>query len=256
MRTAFLALLLVNLMYLAWAEWIDVPVLPPNAIAGLPRLRLAREASRSGPAAQAAASGVTDAPGTTAAQCISIGPFDNDTDVARATSLLVSQGLPPRQRVAQSPPVRWYWVYLHNPGGAAQIQQLLRHLTKAGIQGAAPLAMGSALRISLGLFQDEQLAQQQRQLAQQKGFQPVLTERLISQPVYWLDLWVTGGTDSAPLQALKAEAGTPIGIQACPSGETSTMPAAPSAPQAVSPGIPAPEATATAAPASPPSRQP
>lgn len=261
MRTAFLALLLVNLMFLAWAEWIDVPAQPPNAIAALPRLQLASD-----PAAVGSA-GVDGTHGMSAAQCLSIGPFNDETDLTRASSLLAAEHLPARERVVQGAPVSWYWVYLSSPGDspggtvagapagvpnstsltAVQVAQVLHRLSAAGIPEAQLMSLGGTQEISLGLFQDLQLAQHQLQLAQQKGFPAVLAQRQISQPAYWLDLWVDGGTDTPALQAVKAEVGVPIGIQACPSGSDSLL--APGT-QAVAPGIPAPEAVATPAPLS------
>ena len=257
MRAAFLALLLVNLMYLAWAVWVDAPALPPDTSAVLPRLRLVAEPSLGSPPAarppstpDLAASPIAPPSAVApAAQCVSVGPFNNDADVARAAALLSAQQLQPRERVVQSPPVRWYWVYLHQPGSAAGTKQVLQRLKRAGIQGAAPMAMAGEQRLSLGMFQDPKLARQQQRLARAKGFQPVLTERLVSKPAYWLDVWVVGGTDGPPLAALKAEAGTPIAWQSCPPGETPAV--QPNTPQAVSPGLPAPEPTVTAAPSSP-----
>ena len=256
MRAAFLALLLVNLMYLAWAVWIDVPALPPDTIAALPRLQLVAELSLNGPSAARpvstpalAASTIIPQSEATAARCVSVGPFNNDAEVARASALLRSQQIQPRERVVQSPPVLWYWVYLHDPGSAAGTKQVLQRLKLAGIQGAASVAMAGEQRLSLGMFQDPMLALHQQQLARKKGFQPVLTERLVSKPAYWLDVWVVGGTDTPPLEALKAEAGTAVTLQSCPPGEAPA--GQPNTPQAVSPGLPAPEATVTAAPASP-----
>ncbi len=257
MRATFLALLLVNLMYLAWAEWIDVRVPAPNAIADLPRLRLASAPSEGDPAAQPAAAapppaaGASGSQGVSAAQCISVGPFNSLADASRASTLLMSQGLPARERVAQGLPVQWYWVSIPAPASAADIKGLLAQLKGDGIDGAEPMTMGGEQRISLGMFQDQQLAVRQQQLASQKGFQPQLTaEQLVPPPVYWLDLWVTGGTDTPPLEALKAEAGTPIGIQACPPNPAPGAP--PAGAQAVSPGIPAPQgATATSVPPGP-----
>ena len=45
MRNAFIALLVVNLMYFAWAQWVDEPRTPPvnEALAKLPRLKLISE---------------------------------------------------------------------------------------------------------------------------------------------------------------------------------------------------------------------
>jgi hypothetical protein len=44
-RNAFIALLVVNLVYFAWAQWVDEPRTPPvnEALAKLPRLKLISE---------------------------------------------------------------------------------------------------------------------------------------------------------------------------------------------------------------------
>lgn len=276
MRTAFLALLLVNLMFLAWTEWIDVPVSPPNAIADLPRLRLVAHARSSGadssaaPASDAstAASDVgqgTEAAGVRAAsaqltaapqvagaafaaQCVAVGPFDSSADASQALKRLGGQDLSPRQRVAQGRPTRWYWVYLPSPGGASRVSQVLQQLRAGGIDGVQPISAGGKQVISLGLFQDLQLATRRQRLAQRNGFHPVLADRLVSKPAYWLDLWVPGGAQALPLDVLKAGVGSAIGSQPCPAGGD-TPPWR--APQEASPGLPAPRASVSAAPPSP-----
>lgn len=275
MRAAFLALLLVNLMFLAWVEWIDVPVSPPNAIAGLPRLRLAAHARSGGPdlsatqatgadstvsnpapGAEATGDGGTSAQPTAApqavgapfaAQCVSVGPFDSAAGATQALKQLGGQSLSPKRRVTQSQPTRWYWVYLPSPGSASRANQVLQRLKADGIDGAQPLSTDGKQPISLGMFQDPQLAVHQQHLAQRKGFHPVLADRLVSQPVYWLDLWVPGGAQALPLQALKTGAGSGIGTEACPVGETPPW----RAPQEASPGLPAPRASVSAEPPNP-----
>lgn len=254
MRAAFLALLLVNLVFLAWAEWIDVPVLPPNAIAGLPRLRLAAEAGPHGlrsSAAPASASSaqIASAPQPAgvafAAQCVSVGPFASAAAATQATQRLGAQNLSPRQRAVQSPPKHWYWVYLHDTGGTSETTRVLRRLRADGIEGAQSLTAAGKPSISLGMFQDPKLAARQQHLARSKGFHPVLDERLVSRPAYWLDLWVPGGAQALPLAALKA--GASIGTQPCPADEAPPQ----GAPQAVSPGLPAPQARVTGGSAHP-----
>ena len=276
MRAAFLALLLVNMMFLAWAEWIDVPVLPPNAIAGLPRLRLASDAGPSGAdaaapsnasaaanaAEQGAGNGSTvpgdgassaqltgssqSAGASLAAQCVSVGPFASAAAATQASKQLGGQDLSPRQRVAQSRPARWYWVYLPGPDSASRVKQVLRTLNADRIAGAQPMSADGKQPISLGMFQNEKLAARRLRLARGKGFHPVLAQRLVSEPVYWLDLWVPGGAQALPLGALKTGTAA-VGTQRCPAGETAPW----SAPQAASPGLPAPQASVKGGPAGP-----
>jgi len=247
-RAAFLALLLVNLAFLAWAEWIDVPVPPPNAIAHLPRLRLAAGAGARGPDSSAAP--ITHSLAATtpasqpagaafAAQCVSVGPFKSAAAATQATQRLGAGDLSPRQRVVHSPPKRWYWVYLSGPVSTSQTTRMLRRLKADGIKGAKAMSASGKPSISLGMFQDPKLAAHQQHLAQSKGFHPVLADRLVSKPEYWLDIWVPGGAPALPLHALKG--GTAVGTEPCPAGEKSPQ----SAPQAVSPGLPLTQAGVT-----------
>src|SRR2546429_37517 len=91
-RNVFLTLLFVNLAYFAWSHWIDEPPPPPvnESIARLPRLKLASEDPPPPPRGHAAdktaltvspALSVSPPPG-----CLSVGPFGDVDDAARAAA--------------------------------------------------------------------------------------------------------------------------------------------------------------------------
>lgn len=259
MRTAFFALLLANVLFLAWAEWVDVPVPSSDPIAALPRLQIvnasagAASAGASSLSAALAApppAGVAETVQPPAPQCVSIGPFDQHADATQAETLLRAQQLSPQERMTSEQPVRWYWVYLPDLTGNGQVQQVLARLKRNHIDGAEPMPTADGNpAISLGMFHDQQLAERQEQLARDKGYRVALAERLVSQPAYWLDLWITGGPAALPMPALQAKVGAPVGTQSCPSGTAPPAPANATGP--VSPGIPAPADRTTAAPSPP-----
>jgi len=94
LRALFLLLLLANLLFLAWSQWIVRPASVPAAqVASGGRLVLASEA----PAAAPLPALRLD----TDASCVTLGPFLDLTEAARASARLREAGLGPRQRAAE-----------------------------------------------------------------------------------------------------------------------------------------------------------
>ena len=262
MRVAFYLLLLANLLFLAWAEWIAVPAVPAAVPSGVPRLQLVGQDVPASPPAEGAAQApagalsaaltaqaATQAPSGAAApalQCLSVGPFGHGREASKAMAFLRAQTLAPQQRAAAVQPVQWYWVYLPDVSDPASVQRALAELRHAGLAGAEamPTPDGNP-GISLGLFQDASLAQHQLARARAKGFAAKLSARLVAQPAYWLDVWVAGGTAALPLQALNTDLGGAFAAHACPAGDTPPLPN--DATGAVTPGVPLPAQGSTVA---------
>lgn len=265
MRIAFFVLLLANLLFLGWAEWIAVPALRADPLSGVPRLQLV---GRDVLPPAAPASGAADAPagalsaalahaaaasasgrqaGATALQCLSVGPFNRSRRAAEAASVLRARHFASRLRITAVRPVHWYWVYLPSVSGSARVQHTLNKLHHDGIDGAEPMTtVNGKPGISLGLFRDPALAQRRLVLARAKGFAAELTGRLVARPAYWLDLWAAGGAGALPMKALHTKLGSTVGTQACPSDVAPPLPS--TATGAVAPGVPLPGDRATASP--------
>ena len=264
MRIAFFILLLANLLFLAWAQWIAVPASRADSLAGLPRLQLvSRDLPPAPPAsgaaqapagalgaalaAQAVTSTATTQSPAPALQCVSIGPFARKHTASKAAALLSSRNLAPQMRTAAVQPVRWYWVYLPDVSGTGKVQRTLDELSHDGIEGAEPMPMTDGQPgISLGLFLNPMLAKRQLARARAKGFRARLTRRLVAQPAYWLDLWAAGGGAAVPMPALRAQTAAHIAAQACPAGDSPPPPS--TATGAVSPGVPLPDERASPSP--------
>ena len=243
-RVIFFALLLVNLLYMGWAEWIDVPgPAPASSIASLPRLTLANEL----PPDKRATLGKKMALETAPPQCVSVGPFDDSAIAGKAAALLRTKSFAPQQRVAESPSIRRFWVYLDGFASDAAVTKALHKLERGGIDDAEAMPpQTGGLRISLGLYVDRNLADRRAKLVRTMGFKPATTERMLPGTVYWLDLTLPNGSEPVPLKdvsELEPDGGSsPISVQQCPTGAAPTAPAATPIPAAPAPRAPSPEA--------------
>lgn len=250
-RVAVYALVLINLLYFGWAEWIDVPPPPPkSSIAGLPRLTLASDL----PPDKRAALGSKMALQTPPQQCVSVGPFDDPAVSTQALDVLKAKNFAPQQRAVEVPEVRRFWVYLDAFRSDASEMRVLHKLERAGIDDAEamPPAVGGR-RVSLGLFTDRDRAGRRMKTVQGMGFKPVMAERMLPGTVYWLDFTLPNASTAVPLKDVSSlEPGgdsSVISVQPCP---TAASPGAAPQQTALSTGAPAAPGAApkTASPAS------
>lgn len=217
MRHAFFALLLINVVYFAWAHWIDVPQAAPvnAALAKLPTLKLLEEvppAQRPQPATSKAA----PAPSTA---CLSVGPFPDVGNSAHAAALLKAKGFDPKQRVEQAQASDGYWVYVGGFKTQADADHALLTLEHAGITDAMvmPETAEAGRRVSLGLYSERGRADRRAEVVHAAGLDAQVVERKVPSAIYWIDLAPLPGTNTVPLQDLFAEgASSRIAVQPCP----------------------------------------
>lgn len=242
MRVIFFALLLVNLLYMGWAEWIDVPAPPAaSSIAGLPPLELISD-SAPGRGVALASKMALQTPAPPPPVCVSVGPFDDPAIAAKAATVLQTKSFTPKQRAAESPAVRRFWVYLDGFGSDATEMRVLHKLERAGIDDAEAMpADAGGRRVSLGLFTDSNRAEARAKVVRAMGFKPATTERMLPGTVYWLDLTLANGSAPVPLKDVSdlepAGGGSSISVQPCSSAQSPSAPspqteAPPSAPAA------------------------
>jgi hypothetical protein len=246
-RVAFYALVLVNLLYLGWSEWIDVPPAPaPSSIAKLPTLTLVRELPPDKRAALASKTLLVTAP----VQCVSIGPFNDPAVAGKAATVLLAKGFTPQQRVAESPAIRRFWVYLDQFRSDATETRVLHRLERAGIDDAEAMPVDAGgRRVSLGLYTDQGKAERRAKAVRAMGFKPVTTQRMLPGTVYWLDLTLPNASTPVPLKDVSdvepSGSGSPISVQPC----ASTTPAATPSPAAPSRQTASPASAAAMRPA-------
>lgn len=254
MRNLFLSLVFINVLYFAWAHWVDVP--PPPVVdtsVKLPPLKLADEPAGkpAGPSPGAAVH-----PTALAAKCLSVGPFNDLDSSARATAILKAKGFATTQRAVEGQGADGYWVYVAGLTSQADADRTFAALEKAGIKDALlmPEAADAGRRISIGLYTDKSRAAKRAAAASAAGIKAEIGPRKIPVAVYWVDLSPPEGVTAVPLQDLFAEGvSTRVGVAPCaaalPATATAvvTAPAATAAPVPMTapparPGVPAPAA--------------
>ena len=243
MRNAFIALLVVNLVYFAWAHWVDEPGTPPvnEALAKLPRLKLVSEL----PPEQRPATNTKTVLNETPA-CMSVGPFGDLTNAAKAAGILTSKGFAPQQRAEEAGTTAGYWVYIGGLKDDVEADRVRVSLEKVAVKDALVMPPGAepGRRVSLGLFSDRAHADQRAAAVRRMGFKAEVAEHKLPQVVYWIDLTPRPGMTTVPLADLFAEGvGARIAVQPCP------PPSPPSATAATQPAnAPAAQPPATTPP--------
>jgi hypothetical protein len=248
MRTAFLALVLLNVAYFAWAHWVDAP---PRAAAKdaphLPQLQLANELPAGG---QSGAATQVKAAETDTQACFSVGPFGDVDNSAKAAALLRAKGFDPHQRAEAADSSAGYWVFVGNLKSDAEADRALVTLEHGGVKDALvmPAAGDTPKRLSLGLFSERTRADRRAQSIRALGLNAEVAERKVPGTAYWVDLAPLPGMGGVPIQDLFAEGvSSRIAVQSCPAAVHLTNPPAGTA-AASTPPIPAPAASLASAP--------
>jgi hypothetical protein len=243
-RIAFFVLLAVNLVYLAWAGWIDVRTPPAVARtrAALPELKLATEAV---PADQTKlASNARTPPGQTVAtlastellpaagapnrRCVSVGPFSDLTAAAHGAALLHDRGFNPKQRAEPGDMWEGFWVYVGGLKSAAEESKVVKTLERAGISDAQAMPDSDAgRRVSVGLFTEKDRAAKRASAVKRLGYTAEIVERKQPSTVYWVDLDLSANDRTVPTEGLLSDgdAGARLEIRVCP--DSTPAPAAP-----------------------------
>jgi len=239
-RTAFLALVLLNLAYFAWARWVDSPLrVVAGQTAHLPQLRLADEVPAGGKP-DAAAQPKTPQADTQA--CFSVGPFADVDNSAKAAALLRAKGFDPHQRAEAAEGSPGFWVFIGNLKSDAEADRALVTLEHGGIKDALvmPATADTPKRLSLGLFSERTRADRRAQGIRALGLNAEVAERKLPGTVYWVDLAPLPGMGTVPIQDLFAEGiSSKIAVQTCPAAVHLQVAAAGAAPASATGATPA-----------------
>jgi hypothetical protein len=215
-RLAFAILLFANIAWYGWTHWVAAPDAPAATAAAAEGngLKLAREAAPS----QAA---VRTARGPN--NCVSLGPFTDLTDTARASTLLREHKLEPRQRAGEGVVWKGYWVTVEGVPDRAAAGAIIERLRRAGVADAYAMpADGREVTISLGLFSERQRALRRLDDAKAAGLAPRIIDRERTGTVYWIDVDVVPPAELPDAVQLQGEVGRIVRIEVkpCPSGLT------------------------------------
>ncbi len=243
MRNVFLALLTANLLFLAWALWIDAPrdSGAPESLSRLPRLQLVSE-SPAGSKPTAARTAIA-VPGVAIAEktslriaappqsCTSFGPFKDIPSAARAAGLLTRRGFHLQQRAEEGETIEGYWVFVDGLQSDEDVRRLIDRLGKSGFTDAQIMKnYSNNRRVSVGMFRTRERAERRAAAVKNMGLQSQIGERKFPGSVYWVDVTLETEAGAAIKQLPPEYAFADIGhskvqMQPCPRNSRAVEPA-------------------------------
>jgi SPOR domain len=254
-RAVFLVLLSANLLFLAWARWIDGPrdTGAQDSLSRLPRLQLVSESPPGPKPTSAVLSLGTPSPATltppplalstlsmaektsfradSAQTCTSLGPFTDIASAARAAGLLTQRGFHLQQRAEEGETIEGYWVFVGGMQSDDEVVQVVDRLEKNGFTDAHIMKNYSTnRRVSVGMFSTRERAEKRAAAVKNMGLRPEIGERKFPGTLYWVDVALKRGPGFKQLlpEYLFADIGhAKVAMQPCPVGLRPVEPGAP-----------------------------
>ena len=199
MRAFIYTLALANLLFFGWARWIDVPSPEHKATAGAPLQLAPTRAAGAIPAANASGEGD---PGAGPAHCVSLGPLTDTVATAAVATALRARNLNPRERHGPMVANDGYLVYVDHLATAEARTRALKRLSNGGVRDAA--ALPDTGKVSVGLFNSKEGAQQRAATVRATGLAPIIDARTHTIIAYWLNVQVAIGLPPPAVPALVA----------------------------------------------------
>lgn len=247
MRTVFLALLAANLLFLAWARWIDAPsdTGTQDSLSRLPRLQLVNESPPGGGPTSAiasfAAAPLVNSPrpdsklamaeqtslqtAGSAQSCTSVGPFNDIASAARAAGLLTQRGFRLQQRAEEGETIEGYWVFVGGMQSDEDVADVVRRLEKSGFTDAHVMKNYSTnRRVSVGMFSTRGRAENRAVAVRNMGFQPEIGERRFPGTVYWVDVLTPTSRKLPPAYSFADIGHAKVSMEACPAERPAATP--------------------------------
>jgi hypothetical protein len=218
-RAIFLIVLSANLLFLAWARWIDTPQSGTQdaALSRLPRLQLVSETTKAAGSAQKMALHEVEPPPP---KCVTVGPFNDLGAAAGMAGMLREQGFNPQQRAEEGETLEGYWVFVGGLDNATDVEQALQKLEKNGFADAHVMkASPAGRRISVGLFSRRERAERRATAVQKMGLEPEVAERRFPGTLYWVDVMLHPDEQMVPISGVVSDGdGTKEAVHTCPPG--------------------------------------
>jgi hypothetical protein len=211
MRNTFLALVLVNLGFAAWAAWLAEPASPSTVAAasdpaGITLISELEASAVDGPEVAPSAVEPTQLAALASAgdeRCISIGPFEELAQASASQAILREAGFAPNQRVVDGEIWVGYWVHLADIATRDAANEILDDLRANDISDSYIVPGADQPQIiSLGVFSEINRAASLRERVRALGYEPTVADRSRGATLYWIDIDATD--EPIDLDALQA----------------------------------------------------
>jgi len=214
MRTFALLLVLVNVCFLFWAQFIDVADQNAGAAATMDdnshRLQLATERSQSA---------MVTRRNVALQSCISIGPFAEVNDVNAVQQRLKEAGFNVALRTERGEVFAGYWVSLPAFSSRLEAETALAKLHTNGVGDAYLLTEETPPNvISIGLFSEQANAERRHDEVAKLGFSPTIQSRTKTGDQAWLDIKLKQPSQDIDPALLQPQVGAILRLEskACP----------------------------------------
>jgi hypothetical protein len=213
----FLALLLANLLALAWQLWIAPPEIPPDRLVKANSEAELTLALVQKPVVTATPNNTKKAVGgfNNGDQCLRIGPLPDAGLADRVSQRLQREGIAVSQSAEQGQIWVGHWVQLENVVNREEADRIVAKLSAGGVPDAYVLPSAGPIAVSLGVFRSRERADKVVTDARRLGFRPVVTDRYRVGFQYWLQAKVPPG-GRARLAELTRESGQILRSDAVP----------------------------------------
>lgn len=245
MRNLVLMLILANVVFFAWNQWVAEPAAdgatrfresdlgptlelaePVAQTSGTPAEETLSADAEAAPDTErldtsAEAAGRDRRPPVSAAvgrPCVSIGPFEDNAAGDDALERVRGLGNEASLRAATGDVFLGHWVQIRNIPTRAETNRQLEILQENGITEAYPVPEDDGERtISLGLFSEIERAERLELRADSLGLDAEILRHTREATVFWVDTRLRPGQDVRRLEQIFGEGGVVVGGAAeCP----------------------------------------
>ena len=201
MKNLLLLLLLANILYLLWGQFVEKP--PELGIAIVeeselgPPLQLTdapQPATSVGALLGSGSEGSTDLAAVVGRSCVSIGPFTETADAERVLGNYRGEGLRGSLRTTEGQIFVGHWVQIPDIANRTTANNMLQRLIDGGLSDAYLIPMDDGgMTISLGLFGDVSRAERVELQAESLDLDAEITPRMRDATVFYVDIALPPG---------------------------------------------------------------
>lgn len=177
MRNIFLALILANLLLLAWHVWID-PSPPASPTTGPGDLAVFGAGSAQAPAGSSS--------GAAVGACFQMGPLPDYAAAQQARKQLASRGVEAAPIARDTQQWLGHWVQIDGFSSTPDAETARQQLIAGGLVDAYLMQDGPEPMISLGVFRDRERADTLAGTARTLGFDVRIRDRYRPAVEHWL----------------------------------------------------------------------